>query len=142
MEQAEKQRPLGVTLLAVLTVLSGIAFFASGITAVTTTPLLSGSTQTLLLGLSAITGAVFLALGIAYFVMTYGLLKGKRWAWTITLALSCIGVALGFVSLVTGHIGAIFGIVINALIVYYIYRPNVKLFFRKTPTAATASLER
>jgi uncharacterized membrane protein (DUF2068 family) len=142
MEQLEKHRPRGITLIAVLTVLSGIAFFASGITAVTVVPFLSGSTQTLLFGLSAITGAAFLVLGIAYFVMTYGLLKGKRWAWTITLALSCIGVTLGFISLVTGHIGAVFSIVINAAIVYYIYRPNVKSFFGKTTTAATTSLTR
>jgi hypothetical protein len=47
-------------------------------------------------------------LGIAYFVMAYGLLKGKGWAWTITVVLSCIGIALGFVSVVTGNVGAIF----------------------------------
>jgi len=34
--------------------------------------------------------------------MAYGLLKGKRWAWTIMLALASIGIALGFVSTVTG----------------------------------------
>jgi membrane associated rhomboid family serine protease len=134
MEQIEKHRPLGVTLI-VLTILSGIAFFASGITAVAVVPFLSGATQTLLVGLSTITGAAFLALGIAYFVMTYGLLKGKGWAWAVTLVLSCIGLALGFASIVTGHIGAIFNIIISALIIYYIYRPNVKSFFGKTTTA-------
>ena len=131
MEQVEKHRPFGVTLIAVLTIIGGIAFLASGITAVTVAPFLSG-TQTLLVGLSAGTGAAFLALGIAYFVMAYGLLKGKGWAWTITLVLSYIGIALGFVSIATGHIGAVFSIIINAVIVYYIYRPKVKSFFGKT----------
>ena len=135
MEQVEKHRPFGVTLIAVLTIIGGIAFLASGITAVTVAPFLSG-TQTLLVGLSAGAGAAFLALGIAYFVMAYGLLKGKRWARTITLVLSSIGIALGFVSIVTGHIGAVFGIIINAVIVYYIYRPKVKSFFGKTATVS------
>ena len=135
MEQVEKHRPFGVTLIAVLTIIGGIAFLASGITAATVAPFLSG-TQTLLVGLSAGTGAAFLALGIAYFVMAYGLLKGKGWAWTITLVLSYIGIALGFVSIVTGHIGSVFGIIINAVIVYYIYRPKVKSFFGKTATVS------
>jgi hypothetical protein len=81
-------------------------------------------------------------LGIAYFVMAYGLLKGKGWAWTITVVLSCIGIALGFVSVVTGNVGAIFNILINAFILYYIYRPYVNSFFGKTTTTAapTASM--
>jgi len=133
MQQVEKHRPFGVTLIGALTIIAGIVFLASGITAVTVAPFLSG-TQTLLVGLSAGAGSAFLALGIAYFVMAYGLLKGKRWAWTITLALSSIGIALGFVSIVTGHIGAVLSIIINAVILYYIYRPNVKSFFGKTAT--------
>jgi uncharacterized membrane protein HdeD (DUF308 family) len=133
MQQVEKHRPLGVTLIAALTIIAGIVFLASGITAVTVAPFLSG-TQTFLVGLSAGAGAAFLALGIAYFVMAYGLLKGKRWAWTVTLVLSSIGIALGFVSIVTGHIGAVLSVIINAVILYYIYRPNVKSFFGKTAT--------
>jgi hypothetical protein len=133
MQQVEKHRPLGVTLISALTIIAGIVFLASGITAVTVAPFLSG-TQTFLVGLSAGAGAAFLALGIAYFVMAYGLLKGKRWAWTVTLVLSSIGIALGFVSIVTGHIGAVLSVIINAVILYYIYRPNVKSFFGKTAT--------
>jgi hypothetical protein len=133
MQQVEKHRPLGVTLISALTIIAGIVFLASGITAVTVAPFLSG-TQTFLVGLSAGAGAAFLALGIAYFVMAYGLLRGKRWAWTVTLVLSSIGIALGFVSIVTGHIGAVLSVIINAVILYYIYRPNVKSFFGKTAT--------
>ena len=142
MQQVEKHRPLGVTLIAALTIIAGIVFLASGITAVTVAPFLSG-TQTFLVGLSAGAGAAFLALGIAYFVMAYGLSKGKGWAWTITVVLSCIGIALGFVSIVTGNVGAIFNVIINALILYYINRRHVKSFFGKTATAApTASMTR
>jgi hypothetical protein len=95
--------------------------------------------------MSPVTGVALLTLGIAYFVMAYGLLKGKGWAWTITVVLSCIGIALGIVSVVTGNVGAIFYILINAFILYYIYRPYVKSFFGKTTTTAatpTASMTR
>ena len=86
-------------------------------------------------GLSAGIGAVLIALGIAYFVMAYGLWKGKGWAWTITLILSYVGIALGIVSIATGNIGAVFHLIINIIVVYYLYRPNVKLFFGKSTTA-------
>ncbi len=46
--------------------------------------------------------------------MAFGLLKGKGWAWTVTVVLSCIGIALGLVLVVTGHIDGIFNILINA----------------------------
>ena len=148
MEQQQKHRPLGVTIIAVLTIIAGIAFLASGITAATVVPLLYGTgvnnNSMLTPVVSAVTGVGLLILGIAYFVMAYGLLKAKGWAWTVTVVLSCIGIALGFVSIVTGHIGSIVSVVINGLILYYIYRPNVKSFFGKTTatTAATASMTR
>jgi hypothetical protein len=110
----QKHRPLGVTIIAILTIIGGIGFLASGIA-----------------GLSAGIGAALIALGIAYFVMAYGLWKGKGWAWTITIILSFIGIALGVASIAIGNIGAIFHIIINAIVVYYLYRPHVKAFFGK-----------
>ena len=160
MEQQQKHRPLGVTIIAILTIIDGIAFLASGIAAVTVAPFLCGVTinndnvfpvtgtstigsvtlpDTLLVMMSVVTGAVILALGIAYFVMTYGLLKGKGWAWTVTVVLCCIGIALGLVSVVNKHLDGIFNILINAFIFYYIYRPYVKLFFGKATTTTAAA---
>ena len=122
----QKHRPLGVTIIAILTIIGGIGFLASGIAAVGVAPFLPD------LGiLSAAIGAVLIALGIAYFVMAYGLWKGKGWAWTITLVLSFIGIVLGIASIVTGNIGAVFHLIINIIVVYYLYRPNVKAFFGK-----------
>jgi hypothetical protein len=114
MEQQQKHRPLGITIIVILTIIDGITFLASGIAAVTVAPFLFGvdinnnnvppvtgtSTlgsvtipDTLLVGMSVITGVAILTLGITYFVMAYGLLKGKGWAWTVTVVLCCIGIA-------------------------------------------------
>jgi uncharacterized membrane protein HdeD (DUF308 family) len=164
MEQQQKHRPLGITIIAILTIIDGIAFLASGIAAVTIAPFLFGvdinnsnnnvppvtgtSTlgsvtipDTLLLRMSVVTGVAILTLGIAYFVMTYGLLKGKGWAWTVTVVLCCIGIALGLVSVVNRHLDGIFNILINAFIFYYIYRPYVKSFFGKATTTTTSLTE-
>ncbi|MGC2425726.1 MAG: hypothetical protein WA421_01715 [Nitrososphaeraceae archaeon] len=100
----QKSRPLGVTIIALLTIISGIGFLVS---------------------------IILIPLGIAFLVMAYGLWKGKGWAWTITLVLSFIGIALGLASIVTGNVVSILPVIINAIIIYYLYRPDVKVFFGK-----------
>jgi uncharacterized membrane protein (DUF2068 family) len=83
-------------------------------------------------------GAGLVALGIAYLVMAYGLWRGKRWAWTITMILSLIGIAVGAVSIVSGNVAAIFTLIINGIVLYYLYRPQVKVFFGKMGATVTA----
>lgn len=112
--ESQKIRPLGVTIIAILTAIGGIIFLLSGIVS-------------LIIGI----GFLLLALGIAYLVMAYGLWNGRGWAWTITLVLTVIGIIVGIGSLVTGNAGAVVGIIIQAIVIYYLYRPNVKAFFGK-----------
>jgi uncharacterized membrane protein (DUF2068 family) len=112
--ESQKHRPLGVTIIAILTAIGGIVFLASG-------------AVLLIVGICII----LLALGIAYFVMAYGLWIGKRWAWTITLILSVIGIIVAIASIVAGNVGAIISIIIHGVVIYYLYRPNVKAYFGK-----------
>jgi hypothetical protein len=99
-------------------------------------------------------GGVFLAIGIGYLVMFYGLLKGKGWAWTITIILLIIGIAIQIVSTSVGSVltgfhntnnvsseivGSIIGIAIDIVILYYLYRPHVKVYFGKVQAPTTVS---
>ena len=115
-----KQRPIGVTIIALLAILGGIAFLVSGLGALILIPLIG-----------IFLGSGLFILGLAYFLMAYGLWKGKGWAWTLTLILSGIGIIVGIGSIVVGNIGSIFHTIINAIIIYYLYRPNVKAFFNR-----------
>ena len=100
-------------------------------------------------GVGIVIGAIVLAVGIGYLVVSYGLLKGKEWAWIITVILTIIAIAVQIVSgvtasmfdasfiddtnsFVTGIIAQIVGIAINGVILYYLYRPNVKAFFGRS----------
>jgi uncharacterized membrane protein (DUF2068 family) len=80
-------------------------------------------------------GGVLIAIGIGYLVVSYGLLKGKGWAWTVTLILSFIGIVFGIISLVGGNFFSIIQLIINVAIVYFLYKPQVKAFFGKPPNA-------
>ena len=115
-----KQRPIGVTIIALLAILGGIAFLASGLGTLVLIPLIG-----------IFLGSGMFILGLAYFLMAYGLWKGKGWAWTLTLILSGIGIIIGIGSIVVGNFGSIFHTIINAIIIYYLYRPNVKAFFNR-----------
>lgn len=79
------------------------------------------------------------AWSIISFVVAWGLLKGKGWAWTVTIILSVISIVMGIISLVAGNFGSIIniiigGIIIGGIIIYYLYRPHVKAYFGKHVT--------
>ena len=100
---------------------------------------LSGIPPSFFGGIATVIGGVLIAIGIVSFIVAYGLLKGMRWAWTVTVVLSIISIALNAISIVTGNIGGIVSIIISAIILYYLYRPHVKAYFGKAPTRTDAS---
>lgn len=79
-------------------------------------------------------------------------MKDRGGAWTITIIITMIGIAIQvisgitnsiFTASITGHtnssifaiISPIIVIAINALILYYLYRPHVKVYFDKNSLA-------
>jgi hypothetical protein len=138
-----KKRPTGVTVIAILIIIGGILLLLAGIAGVVVGSL--SISQIIGLGF-VIIGAIILAVGIGYLVVSYGLLKGKRWSWTITVILLFIGIAIDVGSIIifgsfainmdtssflTTNSGSIAGIIISVIILYYLYRPHVKSYFGK-----------
>jgi hypothetical protein len=158
----QEHRPLGVTIIAILTIIEGILLILGGVFLVAIGVLISfaphnTTDNTLLLPkffgvIPTAIGTLLLEIGIGLLVMFYGLLKGKGWAWTITIILVVLGIAIQIISttsgavlsasitssrssngnsVISGIIGGMIGIAINAVIVYYLFRPNVKTYFGK-----------
>jgi len=126
----EKTRPLGVTIIAILIVISGVLILLVGLGLVAIGPII---------GLVFVVfGSISLAVGIAYLVMAYGLLKGRGWAWTLSTIVLIIGIILEVISiprtiaLGSSLSGVIISIAISAFILYYLYRPHVKSYFGRT----------
>ncbi len=113
----EKGRPIGITIIAILMIISGILFLIGGTGLVVFIPPI---------------GVPLIIIGIANLVVAWGLLKGKGWAWIVTLIVTGISIILNAISIASGNVGAIVGIIINAVIIYYLYRPNVKSYFGRT----------
>jgi hypothetical protein len=88
--------------------------------------------QSFLSGLGIAFGAVLVAIAIVSFIVAYGLLKGKGWAWTVSIILSIISIVWNVITLVTAaNYGGIISIIISGIILYYLFRPHVKAYFGK-----------
>ena len=72
---------------------------------------------------------------IGYLAISYGLFRGRGWAGSIALILSYIGIVIAIISILSGNFISVINLAINIAIVYFLYRPQVKAFFRKSPSA-------
>jgi hypothetical protein len=115
----QRYRPLGVSIIAILAVLGAIGSF------------LIGFIVLLIPILGVILGGIFVIIGLAYFAVAYGLWNGLSWAWVLTLAVSALGIIIGLASIIIGTVGSLLYIIVNGIIIYYLFRPNVKAFFGK-----------
>ena len=79
--------------------------------------------------------SILIAIGIAYLVVSYGLMKGRGWAWSVTIILSYIGIVFSIVAIVSGNFASIPQLIISIIIVFFLYRPQSKAFFGKPPNA-------
>lgn len=147
----ERKRPLGVTIVAILMVINGIILVGGGVWAMyfipsLITPQLTGNLTNLtdgnqlspqlsttvtgaIVGVVMVVAGIAIALGIASFVLSWGLLKGKGWAWIVTVILAIISIVFSVIGLASGGIPNIISLVINGVILYYMYRPDVKSYF-------------
>jgi len=120
-------RPTGVTILAVLEIISGAIAITFGIFF----GAMMGSAGMGMMGrdygaVMGLISSVVVALGAVSFVMAWGLLKGKPWAWTVTLILTIISLIFDLPSV------NIIGLIIDVVILYYLFRPHVKAYFGKS----------
>jgi Predicted membrane protein (DUF2127) len=168
------KRPIGVTIISILTIIGGILLVFGGLSLLafgaffTAVPIETLTTEDQQLqpqqpenaaelqalgqffgSIGVVIGSIVLAVGVGYLIVSYGLLKGKGWAWIVTVILTIIAIITQVTSviststltqslttdiavLVSGITAHIIGIAINGVILYYLYRPNVKAFFGKS----------
>ena len=128
-----QSRPTGITIIAILMIIGGLILLFTGITPLFFGPLISidsdGSTNALGF-IITIGGLTLVGLGIASFIVSWGLLKGKRWARTITLIISIIAIIFAIISLISSEdLIHIMEIIVYGIIIYYMFTDKVKLFF-------------
>ena len=123
-------RPMGIVILAVLEALVGIYHLATGfgdlfVAATIRSFLYFGIPSSSMVMIPRILGTVLIIIGLASLVIAWGLWTGKPWARLAALVFVILSI---IANLVAYHL---VGIVIDAIIIYYLTRPGVKQFFTK-----------
>jgi uncharacterized membrane protein (DUF2068 family) len=132
-------RPTGVSIIAILEVVGGILSFLFGVVVVavssnfsTTLSQYYGSNAIYasIAGFVALLGGALAIGGLLAISIGYGMWTGKGWAWTLAVVLYALGLLLDLVTFATGgtYSGAI-GLVVDAFLLWYLWRPNVRTFF-------------
>lgn len=80
-------------------------------------------------GAASIIGVVVVVIGLLYFGLAWGLWNGKGWAWTVSLILAALGIIVSLISLVRGGFGTLIVLILDAIIIYYLFTPHVRTFF-------------
>ncbi|SRR5215203_1357178 len=129
-------RPTGVTIIAILNILGGIVLLFMAIAATAG----GAANNQLGSGFLAIS-AIVTAIGIVSFVVAYGLLKGRPWAWTLTLIVSIIAIVMTIFTVAWLGLFGIINTIFSAIVLIYLYRPHVKAYFGKTKSSSGRSSE-
>ena len=120
--KSTKVRPTGVTILVILMAISGTFVVLIGLLFSTYAAIVGIDTGAFL----GVISGVLVILGIATLVTAWGLEKGKSWAWSITRILVIISIVFDIIS------QNVIGLIIDGVILYYLYRPVVKAYFGKS----------
>lgn len=147
----ENRRPAALTTVTILSIINGIVLLVGGVASILIVPTLISSllsndlsnltnTEDLspqfgtvltnaIINVVYIVSSVAIALGLTWFGLAWGLFTGKGWAWLITVIFAIITVIVSFIGLLSGSITSIPTLIINGVILYYIYRPHIKSYF-------------
>jgi uncharacterized membrane protein YfcA len=123
-ENVEKKPPRGILIVSIVTVISGALLIIMGIYAFN---------LLLPLGFNYLMGPAFLIiLGVTSLLAAYGFFKGKTWSWRLLLILSGFGAAGYLMNVADGQFVSILGVIYNAVIIWYLYRPYIRKYYRTT----------
>lgn len=116
------ERPLGVTIIGILWILLGLFLLLSGLGVGTLLVLITAGLGVIVGGVIALLGLITLALGVGCF-------QGWSWVWIVGVIITGLHLILGLIGLLFTGGASIISLIISAIILYYLFQPNVKAWF-------------
>jgi len=122
------KRPMGVTIIAVLSAIGGVLAIIGGFglmalsSAVNAITSAAGVSAAYPLFSASVWGIILIALGVLDLIGAYGAWNLKKWAWTLLIGLMVFSILqnLAFMSVNGGSV--ILSLVIDAVIIYYLFQ--------------------
>lgn len=131
-------RPLIVTILGILYALAALVLLIAAVAMmvggeslmteiIEQNPDLEG-----LEGAAMIFGVMLLVAAIIEGVISYGFLKGWSIMWYLALIFTIIGAVMNIITVAMGGFLSIISLLVEVVIILYLFKPNVKQFFLKS----------
>ncbi len=127
-------RPAGITILAVLEIIIGVIGLVASLAIIGLSALASAlpTIGSLVGTIGLVIGGVALFFSIIWLATGVGFLHGRGWAWTLGMIFSILSLLGAAAALAIGLLtDAIVGIFLWSLMLYYLTRNHVKIFFGK-----------
>lgn len=125
--------PTGITVLGMLQIILGIILAVFAVMVMVMSSVVGNYSyfgdMTSIVG-GAIT-AVLMVLAAFSFLIASALFSGKKWGRTIVIVFSIVNLVMGAVSMMVGNVFGVGGIILNGIVLYYMWRPHVIAYFTK-----------
>jgi hypothetical protein len=125
--------PTGVTVLGMLQIILGIVLAVFAVMIMVMSSMVGGYSYfgdvTSIVG-GAIT-AVLIMLAAFSFLIASALFSGKKWGRTIVIVFSIVNIVIDASSMIVGNVFGIGGMILNGIVLYYMWRPHVIAYFTK-----------
>lgn len=121
---AEMSRPLGVTIIGILWILAGLLTAIGGGVGGAALAIIG------LGGLGAAVGVILVIIGLVFIALGIGCFKGWPWVWPVGVIFTIIGIIINLLSILASTWSAIIGIIIDLIILWYLFQPQVKAWFK------------
>jgi len=135
MSENSRSRPLLITILAILYFLGALVLIIGGIMII---GLGEAFIQDLvnqnpdidaLKGLGTASGIVMLVCGLIVAGVAYGFYKGWSIMWYLSVIIVGLGLLFNIYNMVIGNFTVLLGVLVQLVIIFYLFRPRVKGFF-------------
>jgi hypothetical protein len=126
-------RPLGITFLAIIQILIGVLGLLVSIVIIAFSALLTTlpAIGTLASTVGLVIGGVFLFFSLIWLATGVGFLHGKGWAWTLGMIFTVLSILGAAYVAFTGVYQAGYALVFWIIMIIYLTRSHVKVFFGK-----------
>lgn len=123
------ERPLGVTIIGILWIIGGLIMLLGGLGAAAFGAVIGGPIGGVI---GLVLGFTLIIVGIIEIILGIGCFKAWGWVWTVGVIITIISLVMGIIDLFTSGMGALIGIIISGIILWYLFQANVKRYFGKS----------
>ncbi|MDO5862216.1 MAG: hypothetical protein Q4Q58_05445 [Thermoplasmata archaeon] len=131
MSEKSHQRPLLITILGAVIVLLGLFLIIGGaaLHGTDVSTLIDQGLDPDIANNAGAIGIVLMVFGILYLIVAAGFFQGWSFIWYLGIVVMAIGLVSNLYYTATGMYTNIIAVIIDLIIIYYLFRPNVKEYF-------------